>query len=215
MSIEEDTINPIVNFIHKLLGNNLWILPVSIAIASWIIWYFYPEKHGEWWLLYVAIICSLIAMLHICSVVFIWIKNTYNDRKKNKAAKNTEIKRCEQELATREQKKREHASYIWKFVAHLDDDVIKAATLFLSLGIHDEDKCIRYVKIPSEEHYEERKHINIYFQIIQRLTFTNGYRSSCKMITDERVNNIIYFYIEPYFLCLIEHYQKTKKWEKL
>ncbi len=39
MSIEEDSINPIISFLHKLLGNNLWILPVSVAIASWCIFY--------------------------------------------------------------------------------------------------------------------------------------------------------------------------------
>ena len=34
MSFEEDTINPIINFLHKLLGKNLWILPVVLAFSS-------------------------------------------------------------------------------------------------------------------------------------------------------------------------------------
>lgn len=36
MDITEDSINPIINFFHKLLGNNLWILPAALAFASWI-----------------------------------------------------------------------------------------------------------------------------------------------------------------------------------
>lgn len=60
MSFEEDTINSIINFLHKLLGKNLWILPVALAFSSW---YIYLYVNNTWWLLYIAIICSLISIL--------------------------------------------------------------------------------------------------------------------------------------------------------
>ncbi len=212
MNIEEDSLNPIITFFHKLLGNDLWIIPISVAIASWIIFYFYPEK---WIVLYVGIICSLIAILHICSSIFVWIKNVIRNRKNEKDAKEKSIKKREQEKAAIERKKLEHASAIWKLVAHLDNDLIWGATLFLALEIHDGDKNIRFVKIPTEQFSEESKRYNFYFSIIEKLTFSNGYNSSLKMIRSERVNDIMYFHFEPYFLSLLENFYATQKWIKI
>lgn len=140
MSIDEDTINPIINFFHKLLGNNLWIIPVSVGIASWCIYCIYPDK---WIVLYVAITCSVIAVLHICSNLCLWIKKTIKKHKEKAVAKELAIHRREQEFAANERRNLEYASAIWKLVAHIDNNLIEAATMFLSLEIHDEDKHVR------------------------------------------------------------------------
>lgn len=71
MSFEEDTINPIINFLHKLLGKNLWILPVALAFSSG---YIYLYVNNTWWLLYIAIICSLISILYFLSISFVVAK---------------------------------------------------------------------------------------------------------------------------------------------
>lgn len=212
MGIEEDSINPIISFLHKLLGNNLWILPVSIAIASWCIFYFHQDK---WIILYIAIICSLIAILHIFSRIFMWIRNMFIRLQSDVKTREAAAKRAKQAQADNERKNREHADTIWKLVGHLDTDLIWATTLFLSLEIHDDDKLIRFVKIPKDHFSDEGKHYHLYFEIIQKLTFSNGYGSSFKLINEERVNDIMYFYIEPYFFKLIENFQSTQKWIKV
>lgn len=212
MSLEEDTINPIINFFHKLLGTNLWILPVSVAVSSWILYYIYPNI---WWHLYIAMICSSIAFLHLCSISFVGIKKAIKRHKCKKAEERMAMKKSEQERVENERRKREHANTIWKYVAHLDKDLISATCCFLQLDIHDEDKHIRFVKIPNEDFSDKVKLYRLYFRIIEELTFKCGYNSSIKMIDYERVNDVMYFQIEPYFYTLLENYESTKKWNKL
>ena len=212
MSLEEETINPIINFFHKLLGNNLWILPVAVTIASWYIFYLHQDK---WIMLYIAIICSLIAILHIFSRIFIWIRNAIKKHLHNIKVRDALENRAKQDQAENERKNREHAAYIWKLVGHLDKDLIMGATLFLTLEIHDDDKHIRFVKIPKKQLSEEDKRFRLYFDIIEKLTFNDSYGSFIKLIIEERVNDIMYFYIEPYFFNLIENFQLTQKWIKI
>ncbi len=212
MNLEEETLSPIIKFFHKLLGNNLWILPVAVAIASWCIFYLYQDN---WIILYIAIICSLIVVLHIFSCIFIWIRNAFRSHRSNVEARETAAKRAKQAQADNERRSREHADAIWKLVGHLDTDLIWAATLFLSLDIHDDDKLIRFVKIPIDNFSEDGKRYRLYFEIIHKLTFSNEYGSSFKLINDERVNDIMYFHIEPYFFSLIESFQTTQNWTKV
>lgn len=212
MNMEEEIINPLINFFHKLLGDNLWILPIAVAIASWCIFYLHQDK---WIILYIAIICSLIAILHIFSRIFMWIRNAFIRYQSNVKTREAAAKRAKQAQADNERTNREHADTIWKLVGHLDTDLIRATTLFLSLEIHDGDKLIRFVKIPKDQFSEEGKRYRLYFNIIRKLTFQNGYSSSFKLINEERVKDIMYFYIEPYFFNLIENFQSTQKWIKI
>lgn len=212
MSLEEETINPIINFFHKLLGNNLWILPVAVAIASWYIFYLHQDK---WIMLYIAIICSLIAILHIFSRIFVFISNIIKRHRSNIKALNDSEKRAKQAQVYDEKQAREHATTIWKYVAHLDTDLIMAATLFLSIEIHDEDKHIRFVKIPKDLFSDEGKLYQLYLEIIGKITFQNYNGTIVRLIDFERYNDIMYFYIEPYFFSLIENFQITKKWVKI
>ena len=212
MSFEEDTINPIINFLHKLLGKNLWILPVALAFSSG---YIYLYVNNTWWLLYIAIICSLISILYFLSISFVVVKNTikhYNDKK---AADKAFEKKQAQEKDAKEQKVQEHNNIIWKFVAHLDSDLITAATLFLQLDIHDDDKYTRYVKIPTNGSYKEHELYQACLAIVNELTFQKNIDYPVRMIEYEQVNQIVYFYIEPYFFSLVENYKTTAKWTKV
>lgn len=212
MSLVEESITPIISFLHKLLGNNLWILPVAFAIGSWCMYYLYPEK---WLLLYTAIVCSIIAILLIFIRIFVFITNIIKRHRSNIKAREDSEKRAKQAQVYDEKQAREHATTIWKYVAHLDTDLIMAATLFLSIEIHDEDKHIRFVKIPKDLFSDEGKLYQLYLEIIGKLTFQNYNGTIVRLIDFERFNDIMYFDIDPYFFSLIENFQITKKWVKV
>lgn len=212
MNLEEETINPIINFLHKLLGNNLWILPIAIAIASWCVFYLYQDK---WIVLYIAIICSLISILYIFSRIFIWIKDIITKHKMKIEEREAFVMRAKQAQAENERQNREHAASIWKLVGHLDIDLIKAATVFLTLKIHDEDKYVRFIKIPKDHGSEEYKLYDLLFGIIGKLTFQGNYGTPFKLINEERIKDIMYFHIDSYFFSLIENFKSTGNWIKL
>ena len=212
MSLEEDSISPIINFLHKLLGSNLWILPISFAIGSWSLFLHRPDI---WWLLYIAIICTIIFVLHIFSIIYIKIKNAFKKKQDKLFAKEYAIKKELQEKAEAEQRKQKHANKIWKCVAHLDNDLISASMLFLQLNIHDDDKYTRYVKIPTNGSYKEHELYQACLAIVNELTFQKNIDYPVRMIEYEQVNQIVYFYIEPYFFSLVENYKTTAKWTKV
>lgn len=212
MSLEEDSISPIINFLHKLLGSNLWILPISFAIGSWSLFLHRPDI---WWLLYIAIICTIIFVLHIFSIIYIKIKNAFKKKQDKLFAKEYAIKKELQEKAEAEQRKQKHANKIWKCVAHLDNDLISASMLFLQLNIHDDDKYTRYVKIPTNGSSKEHELYQACLVIVNELTFQKNIGYPVRMIEYEQVNQIVYFYIEPYFFSLVENYKTTAKWTKV
>lgn len=212
MSLEEDSISPIINFLHKLLGSNLWILPISFAIGSWSLFLHRPDI---WWLLYIAIICTIIFVLHIFSIIYIKIKNAFKKKQDKLFAKEYAIKKELQEKAEAEQRKQKHANKIWKCVAHLDNDLISASMLFLQLNIHDDDKYLRYVKIPENSYGDEYKLFQCYIKIIESFTFyfESGYR--IKLIEEEKINDIMYFKIDRYFYNLLYSFKETGVWRKI
>lgn len=212
MSLEEDSISPIINFLHKLLGSNLWILPISFAIGSWSLFLHRPDI---WWLLYIAIICTIIFVLHIFSIIYIKIKNAFKKKQDKLFAKEYAIKKELQEKAEAEQRKQKYANKIWKCVAHLDKDLISASMLFLQLDIHDDDKYTRYVKIPTNGSSKEHELYQACLAIVNELTFQKNIGYPVRMIEYEQVNQIVYFYIEPYFFSLVENYKTTAKWTKV
>lgn len=209
---EKDVITSVVSFLHKLLGHNLWILPVAIAIASWYL-YFYVLNH--WGILYAALICSLITILLIVYNLYAALKNAIKRRKRRKAEELAQINKIEREKALAEREKNEYIDFIWKYIAHIDADLVSKTTSFLDLDIHDGNQRIRFIKLPDNCSYSEQKKIDDYKDLCRKFTFVNPSETTLELIEYEYLNNVIYFYIEPYFHALLENFRKTNRWEKI
>lgn len=211
MEISEDTLNPIVTFLHKLLGNNLWILPTALAVTSWIMWFI----EGSNWFLAIAILSSTISILYICTVIYTSIKSKIISRKEAKAATKHRQREEAEKVLEEENRERKHASKVWKLVAHTKMEAIDLAAFLLSLEIHDGQECLRFCPIRTTDNYEKQRlqwqltNLHLHFE------YNSPNYAHIKLIQVEQFPDVIYFNIEPYFYKLLKHYVDTKKWEKI
>ena len=144
---------------------------------------------------------------------FIYLNiNKYLIKKAEKLSTQEEF---EHQKAKEERMIREECNRIWKYVAHLDNYVISELPIFLELDIHDDDKCVRYLKIP---YYNNSIDDGIYDKcchLVSVLTFNLDNYTREELIKQEEVKEILYFYIHPYLLALIENFKRTNNWVKI
>ena len=212
MDITEDSINPIINFFHKLLGNNLWILPAALAFASWIVWFI----DGSNLYLFTAILCSAIIFLYISTLIYAGIQRAIKSHKTKTIAKRTrELQEKQKQLDLKNEENR-HASRIWKLVAHTNLEFVKGAMVLLNFGIHDEDECLRFIQIPQNNSdstwYKGLQGIS---KIAAHFEYNLGYGNHVKLIDIIQQKDVIYIQIEAYFYKLLKHFADTENWEKI
>lgn len=210
----EDTANPIVEFFHKLLGRNLWILPTALSISSWFI---YNKDESHWYMLFSAIFFGLITVLYIIVCIFSFIRRIYVSHCEEKEAEKFRLKEVEVAKVKQRKENEQYASYIWKLVSHAESDSISVATLLFSCEMLDNDRHIRFAPFPknNNRNSDEQIKINAFCEISNYFSYNNSSYSSIELIKREQCREGIYFHIEPYFYLLLENYLKNNRWEKV
>lgn len=214
MSVEEAA-NPIVEFFHKLLGRNLWIVPTAISLSSW---YIYNQDTSRWYLLFSAILFGIITVLYGIVCVLSFIKRLFLMFVNEKEEKEQRRKQIEAANNTEKGKKEKYASYIWKFVCHAKPDSIYVASLLLSCEMLNGDKYIRYVPFPesNKRDSEEELRFNAFAEICCYFTYNDSkYCNTLSLIERDQCREGIYYKIDPFFYSLLENYISTNKWEKI
>lgn len=210
----EDAANPIVEFFHKLLGRNLWILPTALSISSWFI---YNQDESRWYMLFCAILFGLITILYIIVCICSFIHRIYVRYCEEKEAEEIRIKKVEAAKVKQREDNEQYASYIWKLVCHADADSISVATLLLSCEMLDNDRHIRFVPFPknNNRNSDEQIKLNAFCEISSYFSYYNSSYSTIELIKREQCREGIYFHIEPYFYLLLENYLNNNQWEKV
>lgn len=211
MDADKYVVNPILLFLQKLLGRQLWILPLAIAIASWIVW---KHFYVSFWILYVALIFTIITGLLISIRLSSYIFQLWRKYRAYRKAKHKQKTQLQQQAQIEERQKTEEASYIWKYVAHIDSDIISVASYLLELEAHDGNQFLRFIR--TSKNYEDN-------QLIQGLIHASHYfsipktypHSTYNLIKMEKVNNGVYFEINPYLYRLLKQYKERSIWKKI
>lgn len=211
MDVNEEAINPIVNFFHKLLGNHLWILPAALGVTGWIMW----GINGSDIYLFIAILCSAIIVLYIITLIFAGIRKVVKSYNKKKVAKKTRELQEKQRQLDITNKEQHHASRIWRLVAHTDIEFVKGASVVLDFGIHDNNECLRFLQIPKNADRTWHSGLNGLSTIASHFQYNLGYGNQIKLIEIIQQKDVIYIQIEEYFYRLIKNFVDTGKWVKL
>lgn len=211
MSIE-DAVNPIVDFINRLLGHHLWIVPIAISATSWLV---YRIDESRWYLLYIAILFGIITVLYVLSQLYSLIANCISEHKQKKKAEEKKAKEAECARNNERRCREERATQIWKLVCHAKIDMVDAATHFLGLEVFDENKYVRYLAFPKGGDYQGSKLFDAFCQVAEYFEYPVPYSSPFSLIQLERCKEGVYFYFNEYFYSLLENYSRTKEWKKL
>lgn len=208
----EESINPIVEFFHKFLGGNLWILPLALTISSWIM---YEKDNERWYFLFSAILFGIVTVLYLLVQLFLFLKKVYINHLRNVALREKQIKDTEVAKANEHLQKTKHASQIWKLVAHADKSKIEIASKMLSLEMFEENERIRFVPMPPNGFGPEHTIVQAFYHVSEYFRFQKQYYSKIVLIEREQTREGYYFYIEPYFYLLLKNFAEVGKWEKV
>ncbi len=211
MSDIKDTVDAIIGFLSKIVGNQHWIYLVSLCLVCWYGFYI----SNSFWFLLSSLFLSLILVISFLVTIYnIVAKQISNYRTK----KRVKEQKHQNELLQKKQKseqEQQHASLIWHYVGYFDKVKIEAATVFLTFPIHDGNKYIRFIKRPNDNDYKGKDAYWKLYNIIGKYQFNRPYYNKLFLLDKTDIYEGFYVEIEPYFYSLLENYLKNDNWEKL
>lgn len=211
MSDIKDTIDAIIGFLSKIVGNQHWIYLVSLCLVCW---YGFYLSNSFWFLLSSIFLSLIIVISFLVSIYHIITKHISKHRTK----KRVKEQKYQNELLQEKQKKEQaqkHASLVWHYVGYFDKEKIEAATVFLTFKIHDGNKYVRFIKRPPETDYKANELYWKLYNIIHMYQFNRPHYNRLALLDKTDINEGFYVEIEPYFYSLLENYLENGKWEKL
>lgn len=211
MSDIKDTVDAIICFLSKIVGNQHWIYVISLCLVCW---YGFYLSNSFGFLLF-SLFLSLILVISFLVTIYHIVSKQISKHRTKKRVKEQEH---QNELLQKKQKieqAQQHASLIWRFVGYFDKVKIEAATIFLSFQIHDGNKYVRFIKRPNDNDYKAKDTYWKLYNIIREYQFDRPYHNKLALLDKTDINEGFYVEFEPYFYSLLENYSKNSKWEKL
>lgn len=216
----DDTLNSINALISKFVGKNNWIflLSVTVSCASGI--YFHDILSDVWWLISVGVLCSTILVLNALTFIATKVFNFFRQIFVRRKYKRENIKKQEQnrlkEIQAYRTKIERMGDYYWPFVEFVDISYVEFACVILQLPMSNNNKYIRFLKHPEQNFGEEFECYKAIGSIVSRFEYYDDRRQhSIKFLQIRMQKHGCLIEIDEYFYLLLEHYSKTKKWERV
>lgn len=211
MSNIKDTVDAIIDFLSRIVGNHHWIYLISFCLVCWYGFY----RSNSFWFLLSSLFLSLILILSFLVIIYHIVAKQISKYRTKKYVKKQEH---QNELLKEKQKieqEQQHASLIWHYVGYFDKKKIEAATVFLTFQIHDGNKYVRFIKRPNDDDYKEKNQYWELYRSIGNYQFNRPHYNKLSLLGKTDIYEGFYVRIEPYFYSLLENYLKNGKWEKL
>lgn len=211
MSDIKDTIDAIIGFLSRVVGNHHWIYLVSLCLVCWCGFYL----SNSLWFLLSSLFLSLILVISFLVTIYHIVAKQISKSRTKKRVKEQEH---QNELLKEKQKVelvKQHASLIWHYVGYFDKVKIEDATVFLTFQIHDGNKYVRFIKRPNVDDYKGTDEYWRLYNRIGKYQFNRPHYNKLSLLDKTDIYEGFYVKIEPYFYSLLENYLKNGKWEKL
>ena len=211
MSDIKDTVDAIIGFLSRVVGNHHWIYLVSFCLVCWCGFYL---SNSFWFLLsslFLSLILVISFLVTIYNVVAKQISNYKNQKRVKEQKHQNELLQIKQKIEQEQQ----HASLIWHYVGYFDKAKIEDATVFLTFQIHDGNKYFLFIKRPNAYDYKETDQYWRLYNSIGNYQFNRPHYNKLSLLDKADIYEGFYVRIEPYFYSLLENYLKNGKWEKL
>lgn len=211
MSDIKDTVDAVIGFLSKIVGNQHWVYLFSLCLVCW---YGFYLSNSFWFLLssiFLSLILVISFMVTIYNVVAKHISNYRNKKRVKEQKHQNELLQKKQKIEQAQQ----HASLIWHYVGYFDKVKIDRAISFLTFPIHDNNKYVRFIRRPHDNDFERYDEYWKLYNSIAKYQFGRQHYNKLALLDKTEINEGFYVKFEPYFYSLLENYLQNNKWEKL
>lgn len=197
--------NALVAFFSNIVGEkDFWIFWVAVSVAAWI-----------GFILSSSFLLLLVGIATSTVVIISALISVYRTRKKEHIRK-LQIELDAKNKANADSAEAErHATLVWKYVAHADDNYLSIASALLSFERHDNSDFIRFIRNPENDFSDEAVLFKGILAVVPYFCFHLNYGNELRLLYSEMIREGHYVYIDPYFYLLLKNYKESGQWIKL